>query len=280
MDSTGRLMKYDLRTKQVTVLFRNLSGAVGVAVDENEKFVLAAEFITNRTIKIWLKDPKAKKFDIINRQSIPDNIKRTTSGKFWLAAAMVNRRSQSLVPIGKKINKFGRVVQTVDFERWCGDTAISEVQVYDGNALLLMYCNCGCIEEEACHAFEEMYLAKRPQIFFESLKLKAAGAKPDDTTMATSGRWADASKMRMKMRNTGVKKIPGLRLRRSTVVDEDAPQLADSDEYPGHLGHGRGVQSEEEDGSDDCRSYLSVIFTATEQQQQHEEQPLGWWFWS
>ncbi|XWS44193.1 hypothetical protein CRYUN_Cryun15aG0023200 [Craigia yunnanensis] len=66
----------------------------------------------------------------------------------------------------------------------------------------------------------------------------------------------------------------------SAVVDEDAPQFVDSgdsyfpsDEYP------RCVGLEEDDGSDDGRSYFSDVFTATEQQQQHEE-PLGWWGWS
>ncbi|OMO80725.1 hypothetical protein CCACVL1_12796 [Corchorus capsularis] len=70
----------------------------------------------------------------------------------------------------------------------------------------------------------------------------------------------------------------------SAVVDEDAPQLVDSgdsyfpnDEYPGCVCPIDGAQSEEDDGSDDGRSYFSNVFTATEQQ--HEE-PLGWWVWS
>ncbi|XP_021299162.1 homeobox-leucine zipper protein HAT5 [Herrania umbratica] len=73
----------------------------------------------------------------------------------------------------------------------------------------------------------------------------------------------------------------------SAVVDEDAPQLLDSgdsyfpsDGYPGGcVGPVNGVQSEEEDGSDDGRSYFSNVFTASEEQQQHEES-LGWWVWS
>ncbi|KAK6256483.1 Homeobox domain - like 10 [Theobroma cacao] len=73
----------------------------------------------------------------------------------------------------------------------------------------------------------------------------------------------------------------------SAVVDEDAPQLLDSgdsyfpsDEYPGGcVGPVNRVQSEEDDGSDDGRSYFSNVFTATEEQQQHEES-LGWWVWS
>ncbi|XVF54527.1 hypothetical protein PTKIN_Ptkin05aG0187800 [Pterospermum kingtungense] len=131
-DSTGRLLKYDIKTKQVTVLLRNISVAVGVAVDEEEKFVLVSEFVANRTIKIWLKGPGAKKFDIINRQPMPDNIKRTKSGNFWLAAAMVNQGTQSIVPIGQRFNEFGSVLQTVNFERWYGNKSISEVQEFGG----------------------------------------------------------------------------------------------------------------------------------------------------
>ncbi|EOY22230.1 hypothetical protein SCA6_004143 [Theobroma cacao] len=131
-DSTGRLMKYDFKTEQVTVLFRNLSGAVGVAVDEEAKFVLVSEFIINRTIKIWLQGTKANKFEIINLQPMPDNIKRTASENFWLAAAMIKQGTQSLVPIGQRINASGTVLQTVNFERWYGNKSISEVQEFNG----------------------------------------------------------------------------------------------------------------------------------------------------
>ncbi|XVF54525.1 hypothetical protein PTKIN_Ptkin05aG0187600 [Pterospermum kingtungense] len=125
-DSTGRLLKYDIKTKEVTVLLRNLSGAAGVAVDEEEKFALVSEFITGRTLKIWLQGPKANQSEIINRQQTPDNIKRTESGNFWLAAAAV------IVPIGQRLNESGSVLQTVDFGRWYGVESISEVQEYGG----------------------------------------------------------------------------------------------------------------------------------------------------
>ncbi|XVF11695.1 hypothetical protein REPUB_Repub08aG0049900 [Reevesia pubescens] len=119
-DSTGRLLKYDIKNKKVTVLFRNLSSPVGVAVDKEEKFVLVSEFITNRTLKIWLQGPKANKFDIINSQPMPDNIKKTTFGNFWLAAARVNQRTQSksIEPIGQKINALGTVLQSINLEQW------------------------------------------------------------------------------------------------------------------------------------------------------------------
>ena len=60
----------------------------------------------------------------------------------------------------------------------------------------------------------------------------------------------------------------------AVVVDEDAPQLVDGgDEYPGCVGPVDGVQSEEDNGSDDGQSYFSNMFTATEQQL---EETLGW----
>ena len=44
-DSTGRLLKYEVGTNQVTVLLINLSGAVGAAVSRDGGFVLVSEFI-------------------------------------------------------------------------------------------------------------------------------------------------------------------------------------------------------------------------------------------
>ncbi|XP_068637664.1 homeobox-leucine zipper protein HAT5-like isoform X2 [Aristolochia californica] len=73
----------------------------------------------------------------------------------------------------------------------------------------------------------------------------------------------------------------------SAVLDEEGPQLLDSgdsyfpEEYPGCVGAIDGVQSEEEDGSQDSRrSYLSDMFAAAEQHHHEEEQQLGWLVWS
>lgn len=73
----------------------------------------------------------------------------------------------------------------------------------------------------------------------------------------------------------------------SAVVDEEGPQLVDSgesyfpndDDYPGGcVGTARdGVQSEEDDGSDDGQNYLSGVF---EQQNREEGESVGWWVWS
>lgn len=73
----------------------------------------------------------------------------------------------------------------------------------------------------------------------------------------------------------------------AVVDDQDGPQLVDSgdsyfqsDEYHhGCLGVvDAGVQSEEDDGSDDGRSYFSDVLVANDDH--HHEEPMGWWVWS
>ncbi|XP_062106831.1 homeobox-leucine zipper protein HAT5 [Humulus lupulus] len=79
----------------------------------------------------------------------------------------------------------------------------------------------------------------------------------------------------------------------SAVVDEESPQLVDSGDScyfqscvqysAGCLDAAAvdGVPSEEDDGSEDGRSYFSDVFAAVDQQQQVEDgEALGWWVWS
>ncbi|CAK9161331.1 unnamed protein product [Ilex paraguariensis] len=70
----------------------------------------------------------------------------------------------------------------------------------------------------------------------------------------------------------------------SAVVDEDGPQLVDSgdsyfptaNDYHGCVAPVEGVQSEEDDGSDDGRIYFSDVL-----RQHHEEgEQQSWWVWS
>ncbi|TYI18098.1 hypothetical protein ES332_A07G067600v1 [Gossypium tomentosum] len=124
----GRLLKYDAKTKQVTVLVRNLSFAAGVAVDEEEKFVMVTEFNANRTRKISLQGGGSV---IATIQPTPDNIKRTRLNKFWIAASRVDPRMDSgLLPTGVRINGNGTVLETVNLERWYGNKSVSEIQEF------------------------------------------------------------------------------------------------------------------------------------------------------
>lgn len=130
-DSTGRLMKYDVRTNQVTVLLRNLSVAVGAAVSKDGGFVLVSEFVGNRIRRYWLTGRNAGTSDIfLSNLNIvrPNNIKRTSLGDFRIAAATVRQDSQTLVPIRVRVDEHGRISETVSLEAQYGSTLISEVQ--------------------------------------------------------------------------------------------------------------------------------------------------------
>ncbi|KAF5176432.1 Homeobox-leucine zipper protein [Thalictrum thalictroides] len=73
----------------------------------------------------------------------------------------------------------------------------------------------------------------------------------------------------------------------SAVVDEDGPQLVDSGDsyfpngdYHICISQVDGVQSEEDDGSDNSQSYFSNVFAGSLQHQEVTEPSLGWWVWS
>ncbi|XP_059639506.1 strictosidine synthase-like [Cornus florida] len=128
-DATGRLMKYDPNTKQVTVLLRGLAFATGVAVGRNGGFVLVSEFKGNRIQKYWLKGPKANTAEILLNLPGPGIIKRTTSGDFWVAANVLQQQpAQTAVRTGQRINEFGNVVQNVTLDAQYGNDLITEVQ--------------------------------------------------------------------------------------------------------------------------------------------------------
>lgn len=75
----------------------------------------------------------------------------------------------------------------------------------------------------------------------------------------------------------------------SAVVDEDSPRLlvdsVDSyfptENYGGCIAGVDGVPPEEDDGSDDGRSYFPNVFVDPEpEHQSHEDaEALGWWVW-
>ncbi|KAL2465942.1 Protein STRICTOSIDINE SYNTHASE-LIKE 10 [Abeliophyllum distichum] len=86
LDKTGRLMKYDISSKNATVLLQGLTFPNGVALSEDRSFVLVSETTTCRIIRFWLQGPNAGKHEIfVEVQGFPDNIRRNSDGDFWVA---------------------------------------------------------------------------------------------------------------------------------------------------------------------------------------------------
>lgn len=83
----GRFLCYDPTTGQVKVLLKNLFFANGLALSQQEDFVLINETYRYRIIRYWLKGPKAGRQELFidNLPGFPDNITSNRKGVFWLA---------------------------------------------------------------------------------------------------------------------------------------------------------------------------------------------------
>ncbi|KAL5704365.1 hypothetical protein ACHQM5_022805 [Ranunculus cassubicifolius] len=135
-DKTGRLMAYDLRTKQVTVLLKDIKYANGVALSKDKDFLLVSEIGNRRILRYWLQGEKANTTDVFaNLFAAPDNIKRTANGDFWVALNNGRNPGRSLPEmIGLKLNPEGQTVQTL-----FGDgliQSVSEVHEHSGQLLI------------------------------------------------------------------------------------------------------------------------------------------------
>lgn len=91
----GRFMQYNPKIKKVKVLMDNLYFANGVALSQNEDFVLVNETYRYRIVKYWLKGKKKGQHEIFinNLPGFPDNITSSGNGTFWLALFTIRNPS-------------------------------------------------------------------------------------------------------------------------------------------------------------------------------------------
>jgi len=83
----GRLLQYNVVTKQVRVLLSGLHFANGVAVGPDDAYVLVNETGKYRILRYWLKGPQAGTHDVFidNLPGFPDNVTYNNRGLFWVA---------------------------------------------------------------------------------------------------------------------------------------------------------------------------------------------------
>lgn len=85
---TGRLMQYNVETKETKVLMQGLLFGNGVAVGPDDAYVLVNETAAYRVMRYWLKGEKAGTSEVFidNLPGLPDNISyNDTTRRFWLA---------------------------------------------------------------------------------------------------------------------------------------------------------------------------------------------------
>ncbi|KAJ1442173.1 Strictosidine synthase, conserved region [Sesbania bispinosa] len=141
-DKTGRLLKYDPRTKNVHVLLKGLQFPNGVALSKDNSFLLLAQSTTFEILKFQLGDSKATFFAQLPRS--PDNIKRNAKGEFWVALNS-GRKIQlqneiegakplkTVDPVAVKFDEKGNVIEVLDGDYGKQLNSVSEVEEHEGS---------------------------------------------------------------------------------------------------------------------------------------------------
>lgn len=85
--ATGRLLRFEPRTGQVTVVLDRLMFANGVALGPCDRYVLVNETLAARITRYWLAGPKAGQSDVFAQAlpGYPDNLTYNGRGVFWVA---------------------------------------------------------------------------------------------------------------------------------------------------------------------------------------------------
>uniref|UniRef100_Q01Y82 Gluconolactonase n=1 Tax=Solibacter usitatus (strain Ellin6076) TaxID=234267 RepID=Q01Y82_SOLUE len=85
--ATGRLLHYEPRTGQVTVVLDRLMFANGVALGPGDQYVLVNETLAARITRYWLAGAKAGQSDVFAGAlpGYPDNLTYNDRGVFWVA---------------------------------------------------------------------------------------------------------------------------------------------------------------------------------------------------
>lgn len=82
----GRIFEYSPMSGHTRVLMEGLNFANGVAISEDQQFLIVNETGHYRVLKFWLEGPNAGTTEVIldNLPGFPDNVNNGLEGKFWI----------------------------------------------------------------------------------------------------------------------------------------------------------------------------------------------------
>ncbi|CAE5956889.1 unnamed protein product [Arabidopsis arenosa] len=85
-EDSGRVLKYNPKTKKTTTLVRNLQFPNGLSLGKDGSFFIFCEGSIGRLRKYWLKGEKAGTSEVVALlHGFPDNIRTNKDGDFWVA---------------------------------------------------------------------------------------------------------------------------------------------------------------------------------------------------
>ncbi|MBA0849737.1 hypothetical protein Goshw_020121 [Gossypium schwendimanii] len=129
-DNSGRLLKYDLHTKNTSVIYTGLMFPNGVALNKNHSFLLVAETTRRRILKFYLGANNFEPEVFAELPRVPDNIKMNDKGEFWVAlnAGRLGKIDDNVPdPIGIKYDQEGRILKQLDGNDEDVFSSISEI---------------------------------------------------------------------------------------------------------------------------------------------------------
>jgi len=82
----GRVFRFDPASGNISVLIDDLNFANGVAISEDQRFLLINETGSYRVLRYWLSGTAAGTHEVLldNLPGFPDNLNNGLNGKFWL----------------------------------------------------------------------------------------------------------------------------------------------------------------------------------------------------
>lgn len=98
----GQIIRFDPATGTGTVIIDGLNFANGVAISDDQDFLLIAETGSYRILKHWLEGPQAGATEVLlnNLPAFPDNINNGQNGRFWIG--LVAPRSRAVDDLSDK----------------------------------------------------------------------------------------------------------------------------------------------------------------------------------
>ncbi len=82
----GRIFEYSPATKQTKIILDGLNFANGVAISDDQHYLIVVETGHYRILRYWLDGPEAGETEVIlsNLPGFPDNVNNGSNGKFWI----------------------------------------------------------------------------------------------------------------------------------------------------------------------------------------------------
>jgi len=98
----GQIIRFDPATGTGAVIIDGLNFANGVAISEDQGYLLIAETGSYRILKHWLEGPNAGATEVLldNLPAFPDNINNGQNGRFWIG--LVAPRSRAVDALSDK----------------------------------------------------------------------------------------------------------------------------------------------------------------------------------